>query len=187
MKLTCYVTSTSPWFLYAASVSLCFFFFARSSRVTCGVTTRAASYCGVDRPCQLLLHHHYVSTLPLNTKYGEKPLGRTGPWRQGIVSRNNVTEVDWVRWIQIVFSHKFPWWEKSSQLGSRQFDCWLKNPRLKLHCNFLWWRGVQPLSTQTKRPEKVVKLYYHSVYFLIVELTKNSWQLCSNDVRFDQI
>lgn len=35
MKLTCYVTSTSPWFLYAASVSLCFFFFfANGSRVT---------------------------------------------------------------------------------------------------------------------------------------------------------
>lgn len=52
MKLTCYVTSTSPWFLYAASVSLCFFFFARNSRVTVASPLELSCYCGVDQPCK---------------------------------------------------------------------------------------------------------------------------------------
>lgn len=64
MKLTCYVTSTSPWFLYAASVSLCFFFFfANGSRVTvaspspnAGWTAPAASYyiMVTSEPCHSL-------------------------------------------------------------------------------------------------------------------------------------
>lgn len=48
----------------------------------CGVTTELSCYCGVDRPCRVLLHHHYVRALPFNAKYGEKPSGAdwsTGP------------------------------------------------------------------------------------------------------------
>lgn len=49
MKLTCYVTSTSPWFLYAASVSLCFFFFfASSSRVTVASPSSNAGWTAPD-------------------------------------------------------------------------------------------------------------------------------------------
>ena len=77
MKLTCYVTSTSPWFLYAASVSLCFFFFASNSRVTVASPPSCPATCGVDRPCSVLLHYHYVRALPFNAKYGKKPSGRT--------------------------------------------------------------------------------------------------------------
>jgi len=48
----------------------------------CGVTTELSCYCGVDQPCRVLLHHHYVRALPFNAKYGEKPSGAdwsTGP------------------------------------------------------------------------------------------------------------
>lgn len=59
----------------------------------CGVTTQLSCYCGVDRPCRVLLHHHYARALPFNAKYGESPQGRTGPceilWRHCIESRKS--------------------------------------------------------------------------------------------------
>lgn len=132
MKLTCYVTSTSPWFLYAASVSLCFFFFARSSRVTCGVTTRAASYCGVDRPWQLLLHHHYVSALPLNTKYGEMPLG-VG---QSLTSRYCIAEKMSRKSLSAVNSNcvlaQFSIVRKSFSAGFASIRSLVKKPAIKI-------------------------------------------------------
>ena len=75
MKLTCYVTSTSPWFLYAASVSFVFLLLREQQPRHCGVTTELSSFYGVDRPCRVLLHHHYVRALPFNAKYGEKSSG----------------------------------------------------------------------------------------------------------------
>lgn len=45
----------------------------------CGVTTELSCYCGVDRPCLVVLHHPYVRALPFNAKYGENPQGRTSP------------------------------------------------------------------------------------------------------------
>lgn len=155
MKLTCYVTSTSPWFLYAASVSLCFFFFARSSRVTCGVTTRATSYCGVDRPWQLLLHHHYVSALPLNTKYGEMPLG-VG---QSLTSRYCIAEKMSRKSLSAVNSNcvlaQFSIVRKSFSAGFASIRSLVKKPAIKIA---LWLYssdevGALPLS-QTKRSLK---------------------------------
>lgn len=56
----------------------------------CGVTTGAVlCYCGVDRPCRVLLHHHYVRALPFSAIYGKKPSG---------ADLKSLTSLYWVAW-----------------------------------------------------------------------------------------
>lgn len=85
MKLTCYVTSTSPWFLYAASVSLCFFFFASNGRVTVASPPSCPATAGWTGPARLLTSSLRQS-LAIQCQIWWKPSGAHQSLRNSLTS-----------------------------------------------------------------------------------------------------